>query len=114
MVKELRRQAEERYLKREQELQERIKAAETRINEVQARKSADQMLVLSPEQQTQLEDLQKELVAARSELRQVQLGLREDIESLGHRLMLANVVGWPIVVAIAASLLGVRRAVRRR
>ncbi len=114
VVKELRRQAEERYLKREQELQERIKAAEARINEVQARKSADQMLVLSPEQQTQLEDLQKELVAARSELRQVQLGLREDIESLGHRLMLANVVGWPIVVAIAASLLGVRRAVRRR
>ena len=114
VVKELRRQAEERYLKREQELQERVKAAEQRINEMQVQKSADQVMVLSPEQQEQLKELQTELASARTELRQVQSGLREDIESLGHRLMLANVVGWPIAVAFVASIFGLRRVVRRK
>ncbi len=111
VVADIQRAAEDRFRAREQELQTRITAVQQRINEVQTQKTPDQMLILTPEQQTQLEAAQKEIAEARKELRQVQYSLREEVEALGHRLMLANVVGWPIVVAIVAIGLGMRRRV---
>lgn len=111
VVSEIQRAAEDRFRAREQELQARITAIQERINEVQRQKSPDQMLILTPEQQAQLESAQKEIGEARKELRQVQFSLRQEVEALGHRLMLANVVGWPLVVAIVAVAIGVRRKV---
>ncbi len=109
VVRELQRAAEDRYRTREQELTALITASQARINEIQKQKSPDQMLILTSEQQTQLIALQGEMGAARKELRQVQFSLREEVESLGHRLMLLNVVIWPVVVALIALGWGVRR-----
>lgn len=114
VVRELQRQAEERYRTREDELKGRIAQTQTRINELQKQKSPDQMLVLTPEQESQLESAQKEVIEARKELRQVQFSLREEVESLGHRLMLLNVVAWPVVVAVVAVGFGLRRTLWRR
>ncbi len=109
VVAEIQRQAEDRYRARAEELETRISAIQTRINEVQKQKSPDQMLILTSDQQAQLESAQKEISEARKELRQVQFSLREEVEALGHRLMLLNVVVWPLLVAAAAIGLGVRR-----
>lgn len=110
VVRDLQRAAEDRYRAREQELTALITASQTRINEIQKQKSPDQMLILTSEQQTQLVALQREMGDARKELRQVQFSLREEVESLGHRLMLLNVVAWPIMVAVIAVGWGVRRS----
>lgn len=109
VVRELQRQAEDRYRTREEELKARIAQTQARVNELQKQKSPDQMLILTGEQQVQLEAAQSEIVAARKELRQVQFSLREEVESLGHRLMLLNVVAWPILVAVIAVGFGLRR-----
>jgi ABC-type uncharacterized transport system involved in gliding motility auxiliary subunit len=114
VVRELQRQAEDRYRKKEEELKARIAQTQTRINELQKQKAPNQMLILTTEQQAQLQAAQSEVSDARKELRQVQFSLREEVEALGHRLMLLNVVAWPIVVAIFALAFGLRRNFWRR
>ncbi len=112
VVRALQRDAEQRFRAREDELQKRISETQQRITSMQQQKTPDQMLLLTPEQQAQLERLQQEVAEARKELRQVQFSLREDVEALGHRLMLLNVLLWPSVVAVAAVFLGVRQRSR--
>jgi len=34
----------------------------------------------------------------------VQYGLRQEVDALGQRLLILNVVLWPVIVAIAAGL----------
>lgn len=114
VVRDLQSAAEDRYRAREEELKKRINETQARVNEIQKQKSPDQMLILTPAQQEQLESAQKEILEARKELRQVQFSLREEVESLGHRLMLLNVVAWPVAVATCAGVMGVRRKFVRR
>lgn len=108
-VDALRRDAEARYLRREQELQEEIRRGEMRISELQRERGgtgvdARGVLVLSPEQTKELERVQTEAANARRELREVQRSLRAEIEATGTRLMLFNVVIWPLAVAALATL----------
>jgi len=34
----------------------------------------------------------------------VQFGLRSDVEALGARLLVINVIAWPAIVALAAGI----------
>ena len=101
VVDEMRRTAETKYIAREKELQDEIQRKELQVGEVQRERTADggQAIVLTPDQVKRVQELQAELVAARKELRQVQHGLRQDVEGLGTRLLVANAVLWPLAVA---------------
>ena len=108
-VEAMRKDAEARYLKREQELQDQIKKGEMRINELQRERGAsgvdaNGVLVLTPEQVTELEKLQQTSKDARKELREVQRSLRAEIERTGSGLMMLNVVAWPLFVALLATM----------
>jgi hypothetical protein len=61
-------------------------------------------MVLTPQQQSELAQANRNLLDMRRELRQVQFRLREEIEALGLRVLIANVVAWPAAVALAALL----------
>ncbi len=106
VVNELRRTAEAKSVARERDLQDEIRRTELRIGELQREQTPDgsQALVLTPQQSQELERLQLQMVDARKELRQVQHALREDVESLGNRLLLLNTVAWPLCVAALALL----------
>jgi len=111
VIAALQQDAELRYRQREQALLERIQQAEGQIGELE--QSAEGGLLLTPEQEAAIEALRLELLQARRELRQVQRGLRDDLESLVTRLQLANIAGVPLLVAlagIAVALLRRRRA----
>ncbi len=114
LVNQIRQQAEEKYLQREQELQAQIQESQMRINELQREKSGDSMMILSPEQEKELASFQDKMVSARTELREVRHGLSKDIEKLGNRLMLWNVAGTPLLVAALALIWTLRRNTRRR
>ncbi|MFM7261953.1 MAG: Gldg family protein, partial [bacterium] len=110
-VEQLRKDAESSYLLEEQELEDQIKKAEMRINELQRERGgagagvdASGMLVLSPEQVEELKKLETTQVDARKKLREVQRSLRADIEKTGTALMVLNVIVWPLVVAFVATL----------
>ncbi|HMN97698.1 MAG TPA: Gldg family protein [Phycisphaerales bacterium] len=113
-VEEIRRAAESRFLAREQQLRDQIAAAQARIGELQQEKSPDRRLILSPAQEAEIDQLERDVLDARRELRQVRFEMRETYVSLGRRLMLFNVVLWPLIVALSAALWTVHRHRRTR
>ena len=104
VVDAMRKDAQTKFIAREKDLQDEIQRTELQIGELQRERTPDgmQQIVLSPEQVKRIEELQQRMVAARKELRQVQLELRKGVEQLGTNLLVANSVLWPLVVAAAA------------
>jgi ABC-type uncharacterized transport system involved in gliding motility auxiliary subunit len=114
-VEAIRQAAEERYLAEEEELQRSISESQARIGELQREKGAGQnALILSPEQEAELDKLEATVADSRKKLREVQFRLRQDIDRLSSGLMLLNVAAWPALVALLASAWTVRRSVAQR
>ena len=113
-VQKLAEDAESRYRERVNELQEKLKKTEERIGELQTKKEDSQSLVLSSEQQQEIEKFREERVSIRKDLRKVQAQLRQDIEALNTRLKFINVGLIPLVIALFAIVLGLIRINRRR
>lgn len=112
-VDALRRGAEQQFLRTEQELQQQLADLEARLTALQSGEG-EEGVVLTPEQQTELARFQDQKLAIRQQLRDVQQQLNADIESLGARLKLINIVGVPLLVALVAFLFATWRARRRQ
>lgn len=114
-VEALRARADDRLRTKEIELQRELSATEQKLVELQRRREDQASLVLSPEQQRELERFQQEKVRIRRELREVRRGLDEEIEALGTRLKLLNIVAVPALLSVGALVaLALRRRQRRR
>ena len=110
-VDELRRRADERLREKEQELDRELKDTEQKLTALEAaRGDAGAGLVLTPEQQAELERFQAERLRIRRELRDVRRGLDVEIDRLGTMLKAINIALVPALLAIGALLLaGLRR-----
>jgi ABC-type uncharacterized transport system involved in gliding motility auxiliary subunit len=106
IVEELRKVAEAKYIAREKDLQLEVRQTEMNIAQLQEKMTGGETGPgkLSPEQQAELAQLQIKVNAYRKELRGVQYGLRQEVDALGQRLLILNVVLWPVIVAITAGL----------
>ncbi|HKE47914.1 MAG TPA: Gldg family protein [Rhodanobacteraceae bacterium] len=113
-VEALKRSADERFRAKEQELQKELSDTERKLQELQSAKSADQAQILSPEQKSELENFLKRKLEIRKELRSVRRQLDAEIESLGTRLKLVNIVLMPLLVTFAALAFAWWRNQRRR
>ena len=71
-------------------------------------------LSLTQEQKDELESLRLEMVSIRKQLRDVQRGLREDVENLETWLQFVNIGLVPLIVAAIAIVLGTVQVARRR
>ena len=83
------------------------------VAELQGARSDQQSLMLSPEQQAELQRFQDEKLRIRKELRQVRRQLDADIEALGAKLKFLNIVAMPLLVTLVAIALMLWRARRR-
>jgi ABC-type uncharacterized transport system involved in gliding motility auxiliary subunit len=115
LVQDLTRKAELRLRAKERELQSRQEETERKLRQLQspARGEGDRA-ILSPKQIKEINKFKGELLTIRKQLRDVQLGLREDIEKLEGRLWVYNIGLIPVLVALAAVILGLARTRRRR
>jgi ABC-type uncharacterized transport system involved in gliding motility auxiliary subunit len=111
-VSELQVQAERSYLATEERLQQELAETERKLTELQAAKGESELLVLSEEQQAEIDRFMDRKLEIRKELRQVQHNLQRDIDRLGTRLKLINITLVPILVMIVALLYVLQR--RRR
>ena len=114
VVEDMRRQADERFRETEEKLQAQLKETETKINQLQAGKSQENAMILSPEQSAEIQRFQSEKLRIRKELREVRRSLDQDIESLGMRIKALNIALVPFTVILAALLFWVLRRNRRR
>ncbi len=102
-VNALRRDADDRFRAKEQELNRELSETEQKLNELQQGKSAEQALILSPEQKAELERFQNQKVQIRKDLRQVRRQLDAEIESLGSRLKFVNIALMPLLLTLVAA-----------
>ncbi len=105
-VEEIRKSAEERYIAREKDLQLEVRKTEINIAQLRTQSGGAESgsMILSAQQQAELAELQTKVNSYRKELRGVQYGLQQDVNSLGQQLLVLNVVIWPILVALVAGV----------
>jgi ABC-type uncharacterized transport system involved in gliding motility auxiliary subunit len=112
-VERLRRAADERLHAKEQELEAQLRDTETKLTALQSKKDAGSTLILTPEEEREIEHFQSEKLRIRKDLRAVRAGLNEDIERLGTTLKIINVVVVPLAFAVVALLVWLWRRRRR-
>jgi ABC-type uncharacterized transport system involved in gliding motility auxiliary subunit len=113
-VEALKRNADERNRATEEQLQKELQDTEHKLTELQSAKSQDQAQILSPEQKAELDKFLKTKVDIRKQLRDVRRQLDADIEALGTKLKLVNIVLMPLLVTLAALAFAWWRVQRRR
>jgi ABC-type uncharacterized transport system involved in gliding motility auxiliary subunit len=115
VVDQLQRQAEDSYRAKEKELEDKLREAQSKLADLRTTKGADgKDQPLTAEQQQSINDLSATIIQTRSQLRQVQLALRQDIDRLKGTLVGLDVALVPIVVALLALIIGLVRAQRRK
>jgi ABC-type uncharacterized transport system involved in gliding motility auxiliary subunit len=97
-VEALRRDAESRFRETEQRLQAELAETERRLGELQSAREDTSSLLMSPEQQAEVERFQEEQLRIRRELREVQRELDSSIEGLGVALKIVNIVAVPLAL----------------
>ncbi len=108
-VEALRQRADDQLRAKEQELDQQLRETERKLSELQAGRDAEGSLMLSPEQQAEIERFQQERVRVRKELRDVRRGLDIEIERLGTALKFWNILFIPILITIGAIVLAASR-----
>jgi ABC-type uncharacterized transport system involved in gliding motility auxiliary subunit len=111
-VEEIRVAAERSYRVTEERLQRELEETEMRLTELQTAKGENELMVISPEQQEEIERFMQRRLEIRRELRQVQHDLRRDIDRLDTQIKIINIVLVPAIVMLVALVYGIRR--RRR
>jgi ABC-type uncharacterized transport system involved in gliding motility auxiliary subunit len=112
-VESIKRNADERFRAKEQDLQRELSETERKLTELQSAKSQDQAQILSTEQKAELDKFLGRKLEIRKELRQVRRQLDAEIESLGTRLKIVNIVLVPLLVMFAALAFAWWRRQRR-
>jgi ABC-type uncharacterized transport system involved in gliding motility auxiliary subunit len=99
-----------------EEFQNKQKAAQQKLGELQAKKSRGSELYLSPEQEAEIRQLRKEQVEYSKLIREQEKELRRQKDKLAGKITLLNVAAMPLVVIIVGFVLFFqrRRATRAR
>lgn len=112
-VEELRRRADLEFRSTEQRLEAELTQTEQRLGELQKSRSDGNSLLMSPEQQAEVQRFLDEQVRIRQELRTVRRNLDADIEVLGRWIKVLNVLVMPVLLTIAAFGVVVLRRKRK-
>jgi ABC-type uncharacterized transport system involved in gliding motility auxiliary subunit len=112
-VDALRRSADDRFRSKEQELEQELRTTEEKLTALESRRNDKSSVILTPEQERELNTFQDEKLKVRKELRDVRLGLDQDIRRLGTTLKVLNIILVPALLAVLALLMAGWRRRRR-
>ncbi|CAG0939795.1 hypothetical protein GPROT2_00740 [Gammaproteobacteria bacterium] len=112
-VRDLRRDAEVRFRDSEERLQQELRDTEQKLAGIQAGRKDGNTLIMTPEQQQEIERFRNQRADIRKELRQVQRNLDQDIERLGTILKVINIGLVPLLISIASIIVVLVRRHRR-
>ncbi|HXY99848.1 MAG TPA: Gldg family protein [Stellaceae bacterium] len=114
VVQEIQRRADARSQARERDLEQQLKDTQAKIKELQGKEGAGANVTLAAEQSQTLDNFRTQMLQIRAQLRQVQLDLRQDIDRLKAALEFFDIAFIPLLVGLAAIVLGVVRMRRRK
>ncbi len=101
-VDELRRTADARFRETEQQLQAQLAETERKLGELQSARNDKGSLLMSSEQQAEVQRFLDEQLQIRQELRAVRRNLDQDIDSLGTKLKVLNIAAVPLLLTVIA------------
>ncbi len=112
VVDQMQRSAQKRYQAQLDKIEKSIEETQAKLNEIMQRSGADPSkgLVITPEMQKEIEKFQKRADELAEERRIIRRGLSEDVNSLGRRLQILNLLIGPAI----AGLFGLLYALYRR
>ena len=113
LVHALQQEAEQQFRRKEQALQDRKKAAEQKIDQLQSQKPEGSALILSSAQQQEIAKFRQELVQVRKDLRGVQRELVKNIERLEGWVKFLNIGFVPLLIAVGGVWISSSRNRRR-
>jgi ABC-type uncharacterized transport system involved in gliding motility auxiliary subunit len=105
-VEALRARADDRFRDKEQELEKQLHATEDQLAALQSQRADRGVAILTPDQEQALSRFQAEKLRIRKELRDVRLGLDQEITHLGNWLKFINIVLAPVLFAVLTVLIG--------
>ena len=105
LVRTMQTEAESQYRSKIQQVEKELETTQQRLNSMQVEKKDGQRFILSPEQQTELENFREKEAELRKELKTVRRNLRKDIDSLENNLKWMNIAGMPLLVAFGGIVL---------
>ncbi len=109
LVDDLRRDAEQRFRNKEQELTSRLRDVQTKLASLEKEGTGDSVALTDPQRQ-EIEKFRADMLSIRRDLREVKRELRKDIDRLDGVLKFANVAAMPLLIGLA----GIAWAYRRR
>jgi ABC-type uncharacterized transport system involved in gliding motility auxiliary subunit len=92
-----------------EEFQEKQKAAQEKLQQLQAQKSSGNDLYLSPEQEAEISKLRKEQVEYSKLIREQEKDLRRQKDKLAGRITLLNTAVMPLIVVFIGLCLFIQR-----
>jgi len=95
----------------EEQLKAELQDTEQKLAELQARREDRDAVILTPEQEQELEKFRDRRIEIRRELRQVQRNLDRDIEWWGNVLKAVNIGLVPLAISVVSIVV---LLVRRR
>jgi len=108
-VQELEEKAQARWMAREQELVREVEETNLKLQQLEQQKDASQNLILSEEQEAEIQRFQEEKIRINRELKEVRRNLRADIERLGNRIKFINLFAIAFMVSLAGVAYGLYR-----
>ncbi len=115
-VEKLRRAADERFHDKEHELEQQLQATEQKLTALESKGGGAQgSLIVTPQEQEEIEHFGQEKIRIRKELRAVRAGLDADIRRLGMEIKIVDIIVIPAAFALLALAFAAwRRRARRR
>jgi ABC-type uncharacterized transport system involved in gliding motility auxiliary subunit len=102
LVRQKQAEAEQRFRDKISELERSLQETNTRLNELQQHREPGQgHIVLSSEQQAEIQRFRERQAEVNRELRQERRNLRREIDSLENRLKWMNIAAMPALVTLA-------------
>lgn len=116
VIDTMRRQAEQQFLARQKQLEQKLQDTQQKLADMQSKTQEQSNALLSAEQQAAMDTFRNDLLETRRELRAVQRELNRDIEGLQLLVKFINIGLMPLLAALVAAGLGLawrRRRIRR-
>jgi len=111
LVEKIRARAELKYRAKQRELESNLRDIEGKIKDIRTEEKSGKV-ILTSQQQEDINEFQSEMLNIRGELRNVQHALRSDIEALDSWTRVINIALIPIIVALIAFAIAMVRRVR--
>jgi ABC-type uncharacterized transport system involved in gliding motility auxiliary subunit len=108
MIQRMEADADSRFRAKEQELTTQLKETEQKLSQL-PKAAEGSTEVMTAEQTKAIEGFRTQLLAIRSELRDVQFALRRDVDNLKNWVTAVNVGVVPVTVGVIALAFGLRR-----